>query len=437
MSYLVEVSSNQDSTAKESENRESLFRVASAAVNITLRSERVYPRRMLYDGGILAPNKIASTLFLKLLEICKVSGQIYSSLDRERISSSDWMGVLKYNNLLVEHVDNNDIQYALVSAATRLGYKLIQFDASSIAQFPANASHTPLETIDLENINTISKFFDTFSIESPMDSLAQYPVLIYISGVDEYIKAIMGGEDGMSNVLEFSKHLQLFLQTKIELAIPLLREGKLADGTFVIVLSTKSISKLSLVVKNQFSFELSLNSSDDVDDHIRNVANSFASRNSFEPKGVFDVMESAVTKICGNKCSFSIAKAVISELLLGSLKDKDSFWEDNISTANIDSFFHFNIASFVETWKVKTDEDATKFQAQKNIIQVKWEDIGGLEKVRKEIMDIFELPRMFPEYFPNSRSRKRGILLFGPPGSGKVSLCDFLFRIVLFISFLS
>ena len=47
---------------------------------------------------------------------------------------------------------------------------------------------------------------------------------------------------------------------------------------------------------------------------------------------------------------------------------------------------------------------------------VRWEDIGGLASVRKEIMDAVELPLKYPELFEGSR--RSGILLFGPPGTG-------------------
>ena len=46
---------------------------------------------------------------------------------------------------------------------------------------------------------------------------------------------------------------------------------------------------------------------------------------------------------------------------------------------------------------------------------VKWQDIGGLESIRKEIMDAVELPLKYPSLFQGTH-RRSGILLFGPPG---------------------
>ena len=48
---------------------------------------------------------------------------------------------------------------------------------------------------------------------------------------------------------------------------------------------------------------------------------------------------------------------------------------------------------------------------------VRWEDIGGMEPIRKEITDAVELPLKYPGLFEGSR--RSGVLLFGPPGTGK------------------
>ena len=52
------------------------------------------------------------------------------------------------------------------------------------------------------------------------------------------------------------------------------------------------------------------------------------------------------------------------------------------------------------------------------ISSVSWEDVGGLDHVRAEILDAIELPLKHPHLFPPNTGRS-GILLFGPPGTGK------------------
>ncbi len=54
---------------------------------------------------------------------------------------------------------------------------------------------------------------------------------------------------------------------------------------------------------------------------------------------------------------------------------------------------------------------------------VTWEQIGGLEEVKREIREAVELPLKHPEKFEKLGIRPvRGILLFGPPGTGKTLL---------------
>ncbi|XP_077284635.1 peroxisomal biogenesis factor 6 [Arctopsyche grandis] len=53
------------------------------------------------------------------------------------------------------------------------------------------------------------------------------------------------------------------------------------------------------------------------------------------------------------------------------------------------------------------------------IPKVQWDDIGGLENLKKEIIRTIELPLKFPHMFAKSGLKRSGILLWGPPGCGK------------------
>jgi SpoVK/Ycf46/Vps4 family AAA+-type ATPase len=50
---------------------------------------------------------------------------------------------------------------------------------------------------------------------------------------------------------------------------------------------------------------------------------------------------------------------------------------------------------------------------------VTWKDVGGLEQVKREILDTIQLPQQFPELFASGVKQRSGLLLFGPPGTGK------------------
>lgn len=63
--------------------------------------------------------------------------------------------------------------------------------------------------------------------------------------------------------------------------------------------------------------------------------------------------------------------------------------------------------------------DASSKGDHASIAPVRWSDIGGLDRVRKEILDVLELPIAHPELFPAGAPRRQGVLLYGPPGTGK------------------
>lgn len=56
------------------------------------------------------------------------------------------------------------------------------------------------------------------------------------------------------------------------------------------------------------------------------------------------------------------------------------------------------------------------------IPNVKWEDVGGLDIVKGEILDTIELPLKNPYLFSNGLKKRSGILFYGPPGTGKTLL---------------
>ncbi|OQR96602.1 peroxisome assembly factor [Achlya hypogyna] len=57
-----------------------------------------------------------------------------------------------------------------------------------------------------------------------------------------------------------------------------------------------------------------------------------------------------------------------------------------------------------------------------SIPNVKWEDVGGLDHVKDEILDMVQLPLKHPELFASGVRQRSGILLYGPPGTGKTLL---------------
>ncbi|ODQ63587.1 AAA-domain-containing protein, partial [Nadsonia fulvescens var. elongata DSM 6958] len=56
------------------------------------------------------------------------------------------------------------------------------------------------------------------------------------------------------------------------------------------------------------------------------------------------------------------------------------------------------------------------------IPNVTWNDVGGLDMVKKEILDTIEMPLKYPHLFSGGVKKRSGILFYGPPGTGKTLL---------------
>jgi len=57
------------------------------------------------------------------------------------------------------------------------------------------------------------------------------------------------------------------------------------------------------------------------------------------------------------------------------------------------------------------------------IPNINWDDIGGLEEMKRELIEAVEWPLKYPERFKQMGIRPpRGVLLYGPPGTGKTLL---------------
>lgn len=54
---------------------------------------------------------------------------------------------------------------------------------------------------------------------------------------------------------------------------------------------------------------------------------------------------------------------------------------------------------------------------------VTWDDIGGLESVKRELQEVVQYPVEHPEKFEKfGMSPSKGVLFYGPPGCGKTLL---------------
>src|SRR5690606_14389087 len=72
---------------------------------------------------------------------------------------------------------------------------------------------------------------------------------------------------------------------------------------------------------------------------------------------------------------------------------------------------------------IKRVQPSALREIQIQVPDVGWDDVGGLEEVKRQLREGIELPLQHPEAFRRLGIRQaRGFLLYGPPGNGKTLL---------------
>ncbi|XP_072239619.1 peroxisomal ATPase PEX6 isoform X2 [Leuresthes tenuis] len=93
-----------------------------------------------------------------------------------------------------------------------------------------------------------------------------------------------------------------------------------------------------------------------------------------------------------------------------------SWWEEDLCYSGV-TILSQDFSSALENLQ----EAQSKAIGAPKIPNVRWEDVGGLQHVKKEILDTVQLPLQHPELLSLGLNRT-GILLYGPPGTGKTLL---------------
>ncbi|EFO22555.2 fidgetin protein [Loa loa] len=81
-------------------------------------------------------------------------------------------------------------------------------------------------------------------------------------------------------------------------------------------------------------------------------------------------------------------------------------WKADESLKNLDD----NIINIIEAEIMSTRTD------------IQWADVSGLESAKKALKEVIVLPFLRPDIFKGIRAPPKGVLLFGPPGTGKTMI---------------
>src|SRR6218665_2444601 len=74
-------------------------------------------------------------------------------------------------------------------------------------------------------------------------------------------------------------------------------------------------------------------------------------------------------------------------------------------------------------WALSKSNPSALRETAVEVPTVTWEDIGGLEGVKKELQEMIQYPVEYPDKFLKfGMTPSRGVLFYGPPGCGKTLL---------------
>ncbi|XP_022072805.1 transitional endoplasmic reticulum ATPase isoform X1 [Acanthochromis polyacanthus] len=113
-------------------------------------------------------------------------------------------------------------------------------------------------------------------------------------------------------------------------------------------------------------------------------------------------------------CSEAALQAIRKKLILIDLED-ESIDADllNSLAVTMDDF----------QWALSQSNPSALRETVAEVPQVSWEDIGGLDEVKRELQELVQYPVEYPDKFLKfGMTPSRGVLFYGPPGCGKTLL---------------
>ncbi|KAJ8283500.1 hypothetical protein COCON_G00023500 [Conger conger] len=115
--------------------------------------------------------------------------------------------------------------------------------------------------------------------------------------------------------------------------------------------------------------------------------------------------------------------ALCSEAALQAIRKKMTLIDLEDETIDADLLNSLAITMDDFRWALGQSNPSALRETVAEVPQVNWEDIGGLEEVKRELQELVQYPVEYPDKFLKfGMTPSRGVLFYGPPGCGKTLL---------------
>ncbi|XP_064179550.1 transitional endoplasmic reticulum ATPase [Anguilla rostrata] len=115
--------------------------------------------------------------------------------------------------------------------------------------------------------------------------------------------------------------------------------------------------------------------------------------------------------------------ALCSEAALQAIRKKMTLIDLEDETIDADLLNSLAVTMDDFRWALGQSNPSALRETVAEVPQVNWEDIGGLEEVKRELQELVQYPVEYPDKFLKfGMTPSRGVLFYGPPGCGKTLL---------------
>uniref|UniRef100_A0A7N9ASA3 Transitional endoplasmic reticulum ATPase n=1 Tax=Mastacembelus armatus TaxID=205130 RepID=A0A7N9ASA3_9TELE len=115
--------------------------------------------------------------------------------------------------------------------------------------------------------------------------------------------------------------------------------------------------------------------------------------------------------------------ALCSEAALQTIRKKMTLIDLEDESIDADLLNSLAVSMDDFQWALSQSNPSALRETIAEVPQVNWEDIGGLDEVKRELQELVQYPVEYPDKFLKfGMTPSRGVLFYGPPGCGKTLL---------------